>query len=209
MSETPALDWDAAWRERRTPWELWGPTPALEALVASGALRDLGLPEGARAAVPGCGRGHDLRVLARQGLEVTGFDIVPEAVAEARHLLALNGDRGTVLCRDVLGLLPEYAGTFELVYDYTCFCALRPHLRPAYAKVVQGLLRPGGWLLALMFPMAETHAGRGRPPYLVTPAVAETVFTPLVLEDSAVPDVPGDPRAGAQRWYVWRKNCSP
>ena len=42
--------------------------------------------EEARIAVPGCGRGHDLRAFAARGHRVVGFDLVSEAVAEARAL---------------------------------------------------------------------------------------------------------------------------
>ena len=204
--EPHADAWTAAYREGRTPWDLRGVTPALAALAERGGLGELGLPRGARAAVPGCGRGHDLRILAGHRLAVTGFDVVPEAVAEARALLRLNRTEAEVLCRDVLGLLPEYEGMFDLVYEYTCFCALRPHLRRAYAEVVNGLLAPGGCVLALIFPMVPELAGDNGPPYLVTEEAAAAAFAPaLRLERSFAPEGTDDPRAGAQRWYVWRK----
>ncbi len=201
-----AKDWAAAYRTRHTPWELWGATPALEALVAQGHLGRFGLDSAARVAVPGCGRGHDVRLLAKQGLCVTGFDVAPEAVEEGRRLLALNRVDAEILRRDVLGLLPEFAGAFDLVYEYTCFCALPPHLRAAYARTVAGILAPGGYLFALMFPMAAGHAGRSGPPYLVTEQDVMDAFGPeLELCDSFAPAAAWSPRQGAERWYVWRR----
>lgn len=192
-------------RRGGTPGDLRSVTPALEALVARGGLRDLALPSGARLAVPGCGLGHDLRFLAAHGFEVTGFDVAPDVVDEARQLAALNGVDAAVVCRDVLGLQAEFGAAFDLVYECTFMCVLPPHLRQAYAETIAGILAPGGALLALVYPMTPEHAGLGGPPYLVTEAEARSVFCPLVLERSFATDVYQHPRAGAERWYVWRK----
>ena len=203
--ESSGMDWAEETREGRTPWDLRSVTPALEALAARGGLRDLEPPPRARLAVPGCGRGHDLRFLAAQGFDVTGFDVAPGVVDEARQLVALNGVDAVVLRRDVLGLMGEFEAAFDLVYECTCLCVLPRHLRRAYAETIAGLLAPGGVLLALVFPMTAEHAGCGGPPHLVTESEARTVFRPLVLERSFPTDVFQHPRAGAERWYVWRK----
>lgn len=204
--DSQTKDWGRAYRVGRTPWDLWGPTPALEQLIGDGRLDRLGLPDAARAAVPGCGRGHDLRLLAKCGLDVVGFDLAPEAVEEARALIELNGTPGTVLRRDVLGLVPEFRGAFDLVYEYTCFCALPPDLRRSYARTVAEILVPGGVVLSLIFPMQAGHAGTDGPPYLVSETDLQDAFgAVLQLQESFAPHIPESPRAGAERWFVWRK----
>jgi len=203
-----AEDWAAGSRKGLSPWDLWGASPALEALVGGSFFGRLGLPERARVAVPGCGRGHDLRLLGKMGFAVTGFDLSPRAVAEARQLLQLNRVPGRVLRRDVLGLSPEFDGAFDLVFEYTCFCSQPPHLRLSYARSLAGLLAPGGYVLGLMFPMDERFAGADGPPYLVREADLEATFgAELRLRQSFGADVPGSPRAGAERWYLWQKDC--
>ncbi|HLU39725.1 MAG TPA: methyltransferase domain-containing protein [Planctomycetota bacterium] len=201
------LDWQRAYREGVTPWDLRGPTPALLALLHGPVLVEAGVRSGARVAVPGCGRGHDVRVFAQRGFDVTGFDIVPDAVEEARALLSLNRVRARVLCRDVLGLLPEFEGSFDLVYDYTCYCALRPYLRSSYARVLAGLLRPNGLVLHLAFPMRADAAGKdGRPPYLITVTDLHESFDACFALERELPAEDSVPeRRGAERWYLWRK----
>ena len=206
------MDWHSRWQDRNTPWDLAQVTPPLTHLLRESTLRSCGLPEVASVAVPGCGRGHDLRAFAGQGHRVTGFDIVPEAVDEARELLRLNRvDEGEepgqvrVLCRDVLGLGPEHQRAFDLVYDYTCFCAMPVHLRPVYVEAMARLLRRDGLFLHLAFPMDEARAGVDGPPHLIRPEHLEQVFPkrfePLIDFEPIQSAVP---RLGAERWFLWR-----
>lgn len=209
MDSAP-LDWQQAYAEGTTPWDLRAPTPALLTLLQQSVLADAGLRAAARVAVPGCGRGHDLRVWSQRGFDVTGFDLAPSAVEEANALLALNRVRARVLCRDVFGLVPEFADSFDLVYDYTCYCAIRPHLRRAYAQSLADILRPRGLLLHLTFPMHPELAGKdGHPPYLITEADLHASFDrhfELLRELPAEPSVAR--RAGAERWFLWRKKSA-
>jgi hypothetical protein len=205
MAGTP-IDWHEAWAAGLTPWDLRASTPPLAALLERGAAQ-VGVRPGARVAVPGCGRGHDLRVFAAHGCAVTGFDLVPAAVDEARALLAFNRVTADVHCRDVLGLLPEFEATFDVVYDYTCYCALPLHLRDAYGRVAAGLLRPGGVCLHLTFPTRADVAGpAGRPPYVITPDDVRRSFGPhLELRTELPAEGSVGRRAGAEAWFVWQK----
>ncbi len=205
----PWMDWQDRYLSRETPWDLRRITPPLEHLLRSGRLADWGVPEGARVLVPGCGRGHDLRAWRRAGFQVVGIDIVPEAVREARALLRLNGfeDGVEVLCRDVLGLgeSDEHSAAYDLVFDYTCLCALQPHLRGLYAAALARMVRPGGLWLGLVFPLAPAGYGE-RPPFRLTPADVEAVFGrwfEAVTDVDAVGSVLE--RQGHERWFVRRR----
>lgn len=200
-------DWDAAYQDQHTPWDLRGITPPLERLVDRDYFQSLGFGPGTKVAVPGCGRGHDLRVFADLGFAVTGFDIAPASVAEANDLLELNRVSGVdVRCRDVLGLLPEFQEQFDLVYDYTCFCALAPHLRGAYAEVVAGLLRPGGFLVMLAFPLGGPLASVDKPPFLVRVPDLHAAFEPqLQPRDSFAAEGSVVERDGDERWFIWQR----
>lgn len=205
------IDWDLAYRENRTPWDLRGVTPGLEALVARGFLERLRLRPDARVAVVGCGRGHDVRFLAQCGYAVTGFDIAPSAVAEAAELLRLNGAQATVLCRDVLGLSPEFDRSFDLIYEYACLSVLPPHLRSAYARVSSAILAPGGWLLGLFFPLRAELVGwmAGVPYSLREEDLLEHLGRYLDLFDSFAPHASAPGREAAERWFVWRRRFLP
>ncbi len=77
--------WENLYAQGEDGWELREAGPGLVAWLAAGGR--LGDP-GARVAVPGCGRGHDVRLLARRGYRAAGFDFATAAVEEARTLAA-------------------------------------------------------------------------------------------------------------------------
>ncbi|MEZ4469768.1 MAG: methyltransferase domain-containing protein [bacterium] len=82
---------DERYQRGDTPWDLGGPSPVVQRLA-----RDL-LTPGMRVLVPGCGRGHDVEALARAGLQVTGLDLSPTALALAAAWWACR--RGRVALR--------------------------------------------------------------------------------------------------------------
>jgi len=102
--------WEGLYADGNDGWELHEPSPALVAWLAEGRLG----PEGARVAVPGCGRGHDARLLAQRGYQAVGFDFAEAAVSEGR---AARFER-----RDIFTLAADFAGTFDAVWEYTCHC---------------------------------------------------------------------------------------
>ena len=118
-----------------------------------------------RIAVPGAGRGHDARLLARRGYRVTAFDFAEAAVVEARRLAAAEAVELAVEQRDVFALGHDHAGAFDGVWEYTCFCAIDPDRRDEYARVLHAILRPGGLLLACFFPLRD---GTDGPPFPVS-----------------------------------------
>jgi SAM-dependent methyltransferase len=185
--------WEAHYEGGSDRWELGRPTPPLVEYLARTP------PPRGRVAVPGCGRGHDVRLFARLGYEVRGFDFAPRAVSVARALA--ERERLTVVIeeRDVFGLGAEYAAFFDGVWEYTCFCAIDPVRRPEYVEVVATILKPGGWFLACFFPLRE---GAGGPPFPVTRGEVERLFTPhFALEEAYVPETSADGRA-ALEWLV-------
>jgi SAM-dependent methyltransferase len=174
--------WDGLYAAAQDGWDLGGAAPALEDWLASGRFSSLSsikcggpemapaLPQAAdirfraRVAVPGAGRGHDARLLARHGYRVTAFDFALAAVAEARRLAAADGVDVAVEQRDVFTLGEDFAGVFDGVWEYTCFCAIDPARREEYVRVLHTILRPGGLLLACFFPLREGGDG---PPFPV------------------------------------------
>lgn len=191
---TPAF-WEALYAARHDGWELGEPAPSLVARLDAG----LAVAPGARVAVPGAGRGHDARLLARRGYLVTGFDFAEVAVAEARRLAAQEGVTATFEQRDVFGLRADFAAAFDAVWEYTCFCAIDPDRRPEYAQVLRDILRPGGTLLACFYPLRE---GTDGPPFPVSREGIEAVLAPHfdILEAGPPPASP-ERRRGLE-WLV-------
>lgn len=93
----------------------------------------------------GCGRGRTLAGLAGQGFDrLTGLDLNPGALAEARRTLDSQGHRVRLVCGG-LHALPFMPGSFEGVLMMAVLTVL-PHARARHAALgeVSRVLAPGG-----------------------------------------------------------------
>jgi SAM-dependent methyltransferase len=170
MARVSAPDfWEGLYATGGDGWELGRAAPPLVDFVETTP------PPPGRVAVVGCGRGHDARFLARHGYAVTGFDFSPAAVTAARALARREGVNARFEQRDLFTLGREYAYAFDGAWEYTCFCAIDPLRRAEYVRVMDAIVRPGGWLLACFFPLRALTAG---PPFRVTPAEVRRLFGP-------------------------------
>jgi SAM-dependent methyltransferase len=150
-------------------------------------------------AVPGCGRGHDARLLAQRGYQVVGFDFAEAAVKEARALGAAEGSAARFERRDIFTLAADFAEAFDAVWEYTCFCAIDPARRADYVEVVRAILKPGGTLLGCFYPLQEGGDG---PPYPVALAEVEQLLAPgFRVEESRAPAASVERRHGLE-WLV-------
>jgi len=149
--------WDARYREANTPWDLGHGADPLRHAIEHGWVAP------GRTLVPGCGAGHDARMLARSGFDVTGVDLSELALSTAQALASQEGVAVRFERADLLAL-PADLGPFDLVFEHACFCAIDPGLRDRYVDAVADALAPGGSLLGLFFVM-EREEG---PPFGAT-----------------------------------------
>lgn len=162
----PAMtDWNRRYEENDTPWDKGESHPVLRGMLARGALTG-------RVIVPGCGTGHDVRELARRGVEAVGLDIAPLALDLARRHAPVADE--TYMLGDLFHLPPECRGAFDGVFEHTCFCAVDPRLRSDYVAAVRNVLRPGGRLFAVFF-LDPGNEGDG-PPFGCTTAELDQLF---------------------------------
>jgi len=161
--------WENLYARGADGWELGVAAPPLVDFL------DTTPPPAGRVLVPGCGRGHDARLLAARGWDVVGVDFAPAAVAAARALARRDGVPVDVREADLFALDRDHAHAFDGVWEYTCFCAIDPARRRDYVRAIATLLRPGGWLLACFFPLRTVGPG---PPFPVTPGEVRRLFTP-------------------------------
>jgi methyl halide transferase len=148
--------------------------------------------------VPGCGRGHDARLLARHGYDVWGFDFAGDAIREARALAEQEGAAVRFEQRDIFTLAADFSGAFDGVWEYTCFCAIDPDRRAEYIGVLQRILGSGGWLAACFYPIRPRGGG---PPFPVDKDEVRRLLAPAFrIEREVTPrSVPN--RVG-QEWMV-------
>jgi SAM-dependent methyltransferase len=157
---TPAF-WQARFDARQTGWDRGGPSPQLLAWLDGGELQPC------RIAVPGCGNGWEVALLAERGFEVVGIDYAPAAVQRTSARCDERGVAAEVIQADVLDFRP--AAPFDAVYEQTCLCALHPEHWRAYASQLHSWLVPGGSLWAMFLqsvrPAAAEQGLIEGPPY--------------------------------------------
>jgi SAM-dependent methyltransferase len=125
---------------------------------ARGLLKLCGLTQGS-ALDTACGYGRHSRALARRGFQVTGVDLMPGYLAEARRrakaaTLAIQFKKADL--RD----LRAYRGGFDLVLNlYTSFgYEAGKAANAAVFRQLVAALKPGGWLALELVPRESLEA---------------------------------------------------
>ena len=194
------MDWDELYRKGEVFWDKGEASlPLKEYLERHAAAVD-----GRQALVPGCGRGHEVALAVEHGLDATGLDIAPTAVAEARarypHLAG----------RFVLGSLfdppAEMRGAFDVVLEHTCMSALPPTLRGEYRRGIDLTLRRGGLLIGVWYINPSLEPGYEGPPFPFSVAELTRLFAEgyEIVEDY-VPGLAFPGREGRERVRVLRR----
>ncbi len=172
-------DWDNAYETGDTPWDKGRASPPLVGFLARHSVAG-------RILVPGCGSGHDVRVLAAQGTEVVGMDIAPGAIRKAETFSAADEERYEL--GDFLNLEASHLAAYDWVVEHTCLCAIDPSERPAYAASVRQALKPGGQYLAVFFREVSDYIGDG-PPHPISREESDALFLDdFELVESFVPE---------------------
>ncbi|KAM7279674.1 hypothetical protein ACFE04_006808 [Oxalis oulophora] len=196
-SSSSSDNWDKSWQQGITPWDLGQPTPIILHLHMIA-----GLPMG-KALVPGCGTGYDVVAMACPERYVVGLEISENAINKALEFSASspNADYFTFFKADFFTWNPPEL--FDLIFDYTFFCAIEPHMRTAWAETTRKLLKPGGELITLMFPISD-HVGG--PPYKVSVSDYEKVLYPVGFEAISIVDneMAIGPRKGKEKLGRWK-----
>ncbi|EZF69238.1 hypothetical protein H105_08261 [Trichophyton soudanense CBS 452.61] len=214
----PIEVWEELWQEEKTPWDRGVHNPALEdALeeksdILGNAIIKIegGGKRRKKALVPGCGRGVDCFLLASFGYDAYGLEYSTTALEECQKEAEKYGDlvkprdeeigsgkvaflQGDFFKSDWVEKAGLEEGCFDLIYDYTFFCALNPLLRPGWALRHSQLLgrSPKGYLICLEFPTTKDPT-LGGPPFASTPEA--------YLEHLSKPgeDIPYDDKGNVQ-----------
>lgn len=158
--------WDASYHDGPAPWDIGGPQPAVERLVAAGGFAGAVLDVG-------CGTGENTLLIAAQGLPVLGVDIAETALEIARSNAAERGIEAEFAAADALHL--ERSGRwFDTVLDSGLFHTLDTGERIEYVRSSAAVTEPGATLYVLCF--SDTGPEPGPHPVRLDELVA--AFTP-------------------------------
>lgn len=151
--------WDDKYINNEAHWDMRTPTPVFESLMDSGEFMKPG-----KILIAGCGKGYDAVLAAKKGYDVYAVDFSIEAVKLAKDLADTENVKVNLIHEDIFKLDSVYEKYFDYVYDYVTYCSILPESRKEYAEKTGRLLKEGGKLIAILFPVEERKGG---PPYAV------------------------------------------
>lgn len=188
--------WEARYQGDDTPWDLGAPTPEFVRLVKAGFFTP-----GAALIIPGSGSGYDAVYAAVHGLRVTAVEF---AASGGERMLALAKAEQkklslTWLQEDFFQLAPA---AFDFFWEYTFYCAIAPEDRAKYARQAAALIKPGGKLAGLFFPLDGRPGG---PPFSVEIAEAEKLFSPYFTLEWRKPENSVKPRLGKEMLGIFTR----
>lgn len=137
------MGFESAYRNGEPPWDIGQPQPAFKRLAEQGAIAGSVIDVG-------CGTGENALFLAGLGLEVTGLDAAPTAIARAREKAIARGLAATFIVGDALDLA-AVSSSFDVAVDSGLFHVFSDADRLRYARGLQEVLRPGGRYFVLCF----------------------------------------------------------
>ncbi|AOW95134.1 methyltransferase [Rhodococcus sp. WMMA185] len=128
-----------------TPWDIGGPQPVVQELVAYGALRGEVLD-------PGTGPGHHAIYFASKGYSVTGIDASPTAIEQAKHNAQTAGVTVDFQVADAIAL-DGLEGRFDTVVDSAFFHTFEEDedTQKRYLLALHRATKPGARLFMFEF----------------------------------------------------------
>lgn len=189
--------WNAIYLENQSPgWDLGHPAPALEHWLGTADITP------GRVCVPGCGYGHDVRMLAARGFDAVGVDFAPLAIERAVELSKHAPGQFEFRQSDIFKLPKTETAGFDYFYEYTCFVALEPALREDYVQLALKLLKPGGRLIGCFY----NHGREGGPPFDATREDVLALYEPhFEIRTLEVTPHSIERRTGHELWAEFRK----
>eukprot|EP00287_Rhodomonas_sp_CCMP768_P010150 CAMPEP_0196737878 /NCGR_PEP_ID=MMETSP1091-20130531/15463_1 /TAXON_ID=302021 /ORGANISM="Rhodomonas sp., Strain CCMP768" /LENGTH=213 /DNA_ID=CAMNT_0042081785 /DNA_START=175 /DNA_END=816 /DNA_ORIENTATION=- len=208
MSSSKERDhWEGMWARGLKPGDAFDATKSSESFLdILSSWRETAQARKCRMLVPGCGRGYDVVEAAKLNFDALGLDISETAVSAAQ---AYRDSQGTLSGKAEFSttdfFLLQESGSFDLIFDYTFLCAIDPSTRSAWAETMQRLLKPGGELVTLIFPLGDHTSG---PPYAMSTDLVKGLLEPrgFVCEFmEPVPPAKSHPgRGGKEVLARWR-----
>ncbi|KXN84473.1 putative thiol methyltransferase 2 [Leucoagaricus sp. SymC.cos] len=200
--------WDDAWKANLAPWDAGGIQPPLKEVIEAN-IDGIDWPTAGRALVPGCGMGHDaLYLVAALGLRALGLEISQTVVDWANVIAAKNPPpkgKATFGVDDFFTFSPSEK--FSLIYNYIFFVAIPPKHRNEWGRKMAELIKPGGFLLALVFPIDPYSDGS--PPHYVRPEhYNEPLGHKFEKIVDRVPETSESGHVGCERLIVWKRNAN-
>ena len=151
--------WEERYKKNQTNWDTKSANPVFAELIDDNNFTNKG-----KILIVGCGKGYDAVLAAEKGYDVTAIDFSLTAVEYAEQLAIQKELNIKFLIEDIFTLNKDYVESFDIVYEYATYCAINPERRKEFAIKISSLIKKGGRLIAILFPVDKRDGG---PPFSV------------------------------------------
>lgn len=197
-------DWQQRYLDGDTLWEKGEAAPPLRELIERLGVEIFGDEE---VWVPGCGVGHDVRLLASHGVKAVGLDLAPAAIEAARSHSRVGRERYELM--DFLDPAQRKGRLAGAIWEHTCFCAIDPTRRGDYARSAAEVLAPGRLLTGVFFltPHDPGEEKEG-PPHEATTEEIDACFAPYFERVEAWVPMSAYPGREGREWLAVYKRLT-
>ena len=191
--------WEKSYQTGDMGWDLGKPTPIFDDWIQSQT-------DSLSICFLGAGNGWDAINFAEKGHNVTAVDFAESAINNMRTSAKKKGVKINLIHSDIFSLCNLYNHTFDIVLEYTCFCAIDPARRVDYARMTNKILKPDGKLVALLFPIDKDINDDG-PPFAVDLDSTISLFSKYFkLDTKEIPSLSIERRKGREVFVIFKKN---
>jgi len=190
--------WNKRYLDYNTAWDIGSPTPILTNYLIKN--KKIG-----KVCVLGCGNGHDALEFAKYNNDVYAVDFAEQALNNLNEASNKNRLMINLVNEDIFNLRNNYDTFFDLVFEYTCFCAIDPERREEYFDVVHGILKKDGLLFAIFIPL-DKEINRDGPPFGVDLKQIEKIISnKFEIIENKFSDLSIKPRKDREKLVILKK----
>jgi ubiquinone/menaquinone biosynthesis C-methylase UbiE len=190
--------WIKMWELDVTPWNKGEAALGLQKLVSENRI-----PEKGNFLVPGCGQGYDCFLLYNNKRNIVGVDLYEGVIKQnIEKKQKLYFDKLSFYACDFFQNDVLVDNSFDFIFDYTFLCALDPSYRSSWALQLSRLLKSGGMLVTLMYPLSDHEGG---PPFALSIEKYHELLDSEFIMNS-IEDCKSFPaREGKEKLAIWTR----
>ena len=190
--------WNKRYLDNNTAWDIGTPTPILTNYLQKN--RQIG-----KVCVLGCGNGYDAVEFSKYENDVYAVDFAAQALQNLKELSNKNNLNINLVNQDIFDLNKNYSHFFDLVFEYTCFCAIDPVRRKEYFDLVYGILKGDGLLFAIFIPL-DKEIDRDGPPFGVSLEEIEVLISnKFKIIENKFSNLSIEPRKNREKLVILQK----